>query len=407
MPNFRWEGIDLSNKRRVSGQIFAANTREVRYELRARRVRPTKIKKPTIFEADLGEILVDSGIAKPFTQKELHGFSKKLSILNNAGVPILESLEILYKQEKNRSFKRVIKQIATDVGGGRSLFEALSRQPGFDKLYCNLVKAGESGGILDEILIKINQFMERREIVKKKVKSALTYPAIVIVVAIGVVGFLLAFVVPKIAESYTSQGNTLPALTRIVMASSNFLVNNILYILIAFFVGIFLISAFSRAELTKPIWDRFMMQLPLLGNIVIKGNLATFTRTLATLLGAGVPMLDSLDIAIDTLDNAKMSVDCSRIKYAVIEGKSISHPMMRISYFPEMVAQMVKVGEATGKVDEMLIKVADVFEQEVEETVDAATKLIEPALIVVLGGVVTIILLAMYMPIFDQAANTV
>jgi len=301
--------------------------------------------------------------------------------------------------------KRVIRNITTQIEEGKSLFDAMSQQQGFDKLYCALVRAGESAGILDNILNKLAEFLEKAEKLKKQVKSALTYPVIVIIVGIAVVFGLMTFVVPQFVGILQESNQEIPWVTQTVMDISAFFQNYTL-LLLAGIVAFFMIFVnFIKTKEGKKAWDRFTMKVPLFGMLIIKGNLGSFTRTLSTMLAAGVPIIDSLEICIETLDNTQMAKDLTKVRKAVIEGKSITDPLGRISYFPPLITQMIKVGESTGNLDQMLLKVADVFEEEVEELVGNMTKLIEPLILVVLGGIIGFVLIAMYLPIFMSAGG--
>lgn len=401
---YKYEGVNADGKK-VSGEIEGEDVRSVKKTLRRRGIRARKITAPTLLDTDLGVLLVNMGIAKPFGMAELNRFTKQLSILINAGVPILESLEILAKQERVPSLRASIKDIVEKIGRGQSLFEAMSSQNGFSKLYTSLVKAGEAAGILDTILNKLTEFMERQEAIKKKVKGAMTYPAIVLIIGIGVTWGLMVFVVPQFVGMLQESGQEIPAVTQFVIDVSNFFQSYTLF-MIPFF-GALLISflKYIKTSSGKRNWDRKIMKAPLFGLIVIKGNLSSLFRTLATMLAAGVPLIDSLDICIETLDNTQIAKDISVVRNAVVKGKSITEPLGRIKYFPELVNQMVKVGESTGNLDEMLVKVADVFEQETNETIDALTKLIEPIILVGLGGIIGTVLIAMYLPIFMSAGG--
>jgi len=404
MPKFKYVGFTLDGKKQES-VIDAETLKDAKKLLRRKGIKTTKITPPSIFESDLGEMMVETGLARPFGKPELTRFTRQLSILINAGVPILECMEILHKQEQNFALKRVIKNITMQIEEGKSLFDAMSGQPGFDKLYCALVKAGESAGILDGILVKLAEFMEKAEKLKKQVKSALTYPVIVVVVGFIVIFGLMTFVVPQFVGMLKESNQEIPWVTQTVIDISNFFQNYSL-LLIAFIVSFFIFfSKFIKTTEGKKAWDRFTMSAPLFGMLVIKGNLSSFTRTLATMLAAGVPIIDALEICIETLDNTQISKDLTKVRKAVMEGRSITEPLSRIKYFPALVTQMIKVGESTGNLDQMLIKVADVFEEEVEELIGNLTKMIEPLILVVLGGIIGFVLIAMYLPIFMSAGG--
>ena len=404
MPKFKYFGFTPDGKK-VESLVEADTIRDAKKLLRRQNIRAFKIQPPAFFDADLGELLIQKGFAKPFGRQELMRFTRQLSILINAGVPILECLEILQKQEQNLALKRVIKSIALQVEEGKSLNDSMSQQQGFDKLYCALVKAGEAAGILDAILVKLAEFLEKGEKLKKQVKSALTYPAIVVFVGIIVIFGLMTFVVPQFVEILKESNQKIPWVTQVVMDVSDFFINYTLFLIALIIAGTMLFLNYIKTDQGKQEWDRFTMHAPLFGMLVIKGNLSSFTRTLATMLSAGVPIIDSLEICIDTLDNTQIAKDLTKVRKAVIEGKSITEPLARITYFPPLITQMIKVGESTGNLDQMLIKVADVFEEEVEELVANLTKLVEPIILVVLGGIIGFVLVAMYLPIFLSAGG--
>jgi type IV pilus assembly protein PilC len=404
MGKFKYVGFKDDGKK-LEGVIDAETLKEAKRNLRRQGIRPTKVTPPSALELDLGQWMVDKGISKPFGLVELMRFTRQFSILVNAGVPIMECLEILYKQEKNLFFKKTIKNVAGQVESGKSLYDALMGTKAFDKLYCNLVRAGEAAGILDSILIKLAEFLEKQDKLKKKVKSALTYPTIVVLVGILVLWGLMTFVVPQFVGILQESGQEIPAITQFVMDLSDFFANYTLLMIPVLMAAFMIFINFIRTKSGKLSWDRFLMRVPLFGDLVIKANLGSFTRTLSTMLTAGVPIIDALDICIETLDNQQIARDLMIVRRAVTEGKSITEPLSRIRYFPELVTQMMKVGEATGNLDAMLLKVANVFEEEVEEVVDNITKLIEPLILVVLGGMVAMVLVAMYLPIFMSAGG--
>ncbi len=404
MPKFKYVGF-TSDGKKVEASIESDSEKDVRKQLRRQNIRATKIMAPSILEVDLGQFLVEKGLARPFGRAELMRFTRQLSILINAGVPILECMEILHKQEQNLVLKKVVKNISMQVEEGKSLFESMSQQPGFDKLYCALVKAGEAAGILDTILVKLAEFLEKAEKLKKQVKSALTYPVIVVIVGILVIFGLMTFVVPQFVAILKDSNQEIPWVTQVVMDVSAFFQNYTLLLIAGLVAGAMLFVNFIKTKEGKAEWDKLTMKAPLFGMLIIKGNLGSFTRTLATMLSAGVPIIDSLEICIETLDNTQIAKDLTKVRKAVIEGKSITEPLSRIEYFPPLVTQMIKVGEATGNLDTMLLKVADVFEEEVEELVTNLTKLIEPLILVVLGGIIGFVLIAMYLPIFMSAGG--
>jgi type IV pilus assembly protein PilC len=404
MPKYKYVGFTAQGKK-VESTVEADTERDAKKILRRQNIRATKVTAPSFFEADLGQWMVEKGLARPFGRAELMRFTRQLAILINAGVPILECLEILQKQEQNMVLKRVVKNVSMQVEEGKSLYDALSSQQGFDKLYCSLVRAGESAGILDTILNKLAEFLEKQEKLKKQVKSALTYPVIVVFVGILVIFGLMTFVVPQFVGMLKESNQEIPWVTQSVIDISDFFRNYTLLLIAGLIAGSMFFLNFIKTREGKIAWDRFTMKVPLFGLLIIKGNLGAFTRTLATMLTAGVPIIDSLEICIDTLDNTQIAKDLNKVRQAVIEGKSITEPLSRITYFPPLVTQMMKVGESTGNLDNMLVKVADVFQDEVEELVGNMTKLIEPIILVVLGGMIGFVLIAMYLPIFMSAGG--
>lgn len=404
MGKWKWEGLGKDGKN-ARGEIDASSQREARKLLRLQGIRAKRITAPSLLEVDLGEVMADWGLSSPVTNKDLTHFTKQLAIMINAGVPILQALEILFKGQQNPALKKAVKVVASDVGEGKTIAEALSRQKIFSKLYCNLVKAGEVGGILDEILQKLAEHLDRTEKVKAQVKSAMTYPAIVLVVGTIVVIALMVFVVPQFQEMLTSSGKEMPWITQLVVDTSNMFQENFLYIVLGLFgLGAGFVGALKTDE-GKIIFDNIMIRAPLFKNIVIKGNLASFSRTLSTMLGSGVSLVDSLEICIETIDNSVIAKDLKVVKEQVVRGKSLTEPLMKIEYFPEMVGQMMKVGENTGNIDEMLEKVSDVFEEEVSVVIETTTKLIEPLILLGLGGAVATVMVAMYLPMFVSAGG--
>jgi type IV pilus assembly protein PilC len=404
MGKFKYSGMREDGKR-IEGEIEGETLKEVKKLLRRQGVRPSRIIAPSALEIDLGQWMVDKGLAQPFALADLMRFTRQLAILINAGVPIMECLEILYKQEKNLFFKKTIKNVASQVEGGKSLYDALLSTKAFDKLYCNLIKAGESAGILDGILNKLAEFLEKQDKLRKQVKGALTYPTIVVVIGMIVLWGLMTFIVPQFVGMLKESNQAIPAVTQFVIDVSEFFQNYTLLMLPILIAGFMLFINFIKTREGKLAWDRFLMRAPLFGELVIKANLGSFTRTLSTMLSAGVPIIDALDICIETLDNQQIARDFTAVRKAVTEGKSITEPLGRIKYFPELVVQMIKVGESTGNLDSMLLKVANVFEEEVGEVVSNLTKLIEPLILVVLGGMIAVVLIAMYLPIFMAAGG--
>lgn len=402
MAKYKYEGTDKENKP-IEGAVEASNEKEAKKLLRVQGIKVKKLTPPTLLEFDIGEWMVDKGFASAISQKDLGMFTKQLGIMISAGVPILQSLEILHRSTKNPTLKIAIKRIATDVGEGKTIAEAMAGQKGFDKLYCNLVKAGEAGGILDQILKKLTVHMEKQQKTKAQIKSAMMYPTIVVMVGVGVVWGMMIFVVPQFTGMLKESGKEIPWITQMVIDMSDFFGKYTGIMVPGAIVGLVSFNSYIKTPAGKIFWDNLTMRLPMFGGIVIKGNLSSFSNTLATLLNAGVSLIDALDICIETLDNGVIAKDIREVKKKVMEGKTLTEPLQKIEYFPELVCQMIRVGEQTGQIDQMLTRVAEVFEDEVDSLISSATKMIEPIIIVVLGGVIATILVAMYLPMFMSA----
>ncbi len=402
MGVFKYEGVDSAGKKSI-GQIEASSEKEVRRSLRLQGIRVKKIMPPSFLEFDFGIWMVEKGLAQAIAPKDLGNFTKQLCIMVGAGVPILQTLEILYRAEKNPTLKAAIKKIAAEVGEGKTIAEAMEGQKGFDKLYCNLIKAGEAGGILEQILKKLSVHMEKQEKTKAQIKSAMMYPTIVCLVGAVVIWAMMVFVVPQFTSMLKENNQDIPWITKFVIDTSDFFGKYTIIMVPGFFIGISSFISYIRTPIGKIFWDNLSMRFPIFGNIIIKGNLSSFSNTLATLLGAGVSLIEALDICIETLDNGVIARDIKEVKKKVVEGKTLTEPLSKISYFPEIVTQMIRVGEQTGQIDQMLLRVAEVFEDEVDKLVTNMTKLVEPMIIVVLGGIIATILIAMYLPMFMSA----
>ncbi|MBF0311801.1 MAG: type II secretion system F family protein [Oligoflexia bacterium] len=404
MPLFKWEGIDKKGKR-IAGEDDANNDRDLRRKLKGRNIRPLKIRYPTIFEMDFGIWLVEKGLASPFSRKELINFTKQLSVMINSGVPILHALEVIYKQEKNPSMKVSIKKIAMNVSAGKSLSDSMKLEVGFDNLYCNLVKAGETGGVLDTILEKLAIYLDKQEKTLSQVKSALTYPIILIVVGILVVALLLVFVVPKFVEMLHSSGQETPFITQLLIDISAFLGTWWLVIIAVVVAWLMIFLKWKKTDIGKTIWDAFIMGTPLFGNLVIKSDLSSLTRTLSTMLSSGVSLIDSLEICSNVVDNKVIAKDIKGIKKSVEEGKTLVDSMVKIRYIPDIVLQLIKVGEQTGNLDNMFERISDIFDRETDDAIGIMTKMLEPIILLLLGGVIGGILVALYLPIFLSAGG--
>jgi len=404
MGTWRWEGLDKNGKK-ARGEIQAQNEKEVRKFLRAEGIRAKRVTPPSFTDFDFGEWLLSRGYGTSFSNQELCQFTKQFATMLAAGIPIMQGLEILSKAEKNAVLKKGLKNIAQDVGEGKTLAEAMMKQRGFSPMYCNLIKAGEAGGVLDTILNKLAIHLTKQEQIKNKIKSAMTYPTIAVAVGTLVVWGLMVFVVPKFMEMLSDTGQEPPFVTLMVVNISKFLQAWTPLMIPAGIVGLVVFNAWKKSPIGKPIYDKVTMNLPVMGGIIIKGNLSSFTRTLSTMLSSGVALIDALEICLETIDQTYLVKDIRGIKKAVTEGQTFTGPLEKVPYIPMMVIQMVKVGEQTGRLDEMLERIADVFEEEVNRLIETLTKMIEPLILVVLGGIVAAILVAMYLPIFMAAGG--
>lgn len=404
LKSFKYEGINREGKK-TSGEMEAANIGEVKRILRRSGIRTTKIIAPSLFDADLNQMIAGALGAKGFTDKDLARFTGQLATLIDAGVPIVQSLEILHKQEKSFGLKKAVKNVAKNVSEGKSLHDAMISTQAFDRLFCYMVKAGETAGILDQVMNKLSLFLEKKQALKKKVKSAMTYPAIITVVGTAVVAFLLTYVVPMFVEMIVESKQEIPFITQLVMDFSKFLQDYFVLLSLIIVGGTIGTLYYVKTPKGKEVFDEIMLKLPIFKDLTIKSNLSTMTQTLSTLIGAGIPILDAIDICVDTLDNSLIAKDIAKVRVAVANGKNMTDPLKRIPYFPALLTQMIEVGESTGKLESMLHKVSKILEIEVEGAIQTITLLIEPLVLVVLGGAIAVVMVAMYLPIFMSAGG--
>lgn len=386
---FEWEGKDRHGKV-VRGEMRAGGEAAVGAFLRRQGILVAKIKKRRM-----------SG-GKSITQKDLTIFTRQLATMMKAGVPLLQSFDIVARGHPNPSVAKLMNDIRTDVETGTSLSNAFRRHPRyFDALYCNLVDAGEQGGILETLLDRLAIYMEKTMEIKRKIKSALMYPIAVMIVAVVVVGVIMVFVIPAFKEIFVSFGADLPAPTLIVMSISDFVVKNWwIIVLIVGGGGYFFFQAWKRSEKMQQSMDRLLLKVPLFGELIRKAVIARWTRTLATLFAAGVPLVEALDSVGGASGNYVYKSATDRIQREVSTGTSLTVSMQNANVFPSMVIQMASIGEESGSLDHMLGKAADFFEAEVDEAVKGLQSLMEPIIIVVLGTIIGGIVVAMYLPIF-------
>lgn len=394
---FLWEGRDKRGAR-LKGQQVATTPNLVRAELRRQGINPIRVrKKPKpLF----------GGAGRRISPKDIAVFSRQLATMLKSGVPLVTSFQIIAGGTSNPRMRTMVDKIRADVESGSSLFEALSKHPvQFDELYTNLVKAGESAGVLDTILDEIATYRERIETIKGKIKKALYYPAAVIAVAIIVSAILLVYVIPQFEGIFAQFGSDLPAFTRMVLNASEFLRDNGILALIVLGAGITaLIMAKKRSPAFAHWIDRVSLKFPLVGPILEKAAIARFCRTLAITFSAGVPLVDALGIVAGATGNAVYNDAAARIREDVAVGHQLQLAMQQTNVFPNMVVQMAAIGEEAGSLDDMLIKVAEAYEEEVNNAVDALSSLLEPIIIVVVGLLVGTMVIAMYLPIFKMAA---
>ncbi len=337
-------------------------------------------------------------------QKDVVIFSRQLSTMVAAGLPLVQAIGIIADQATSKGLKTVLTQIRDDVSSGGNFSEALGKHPHvFIPLYVNMVKAGETGGNLDVILDRLSTYLEKSEVLRQKIQSAMMYPAVIAVVAVGVVVFLMVKVIPSFKEVFSSFGKTLPAPTRILLAISDFLQTKFIFLIGGIAGAIAGFIAMKRTEYGTKLIDTVTLKIPLFGSLLRRVAVARFARTLGTLQRSGVPILDGMDIVARTAGNKVIENAVFKARASIREGEGISGPLRAVGVFPPMVIQMVSAGEETGKLDEMLVRIADFYDQEVDTAVEGLMKLIEPLMMVVLGGTVALIVLGMFMPMFEMS----
>ena len=399
MPVFVWQG--RVNGRLQKGEIVAPNKTAVITRLRQMRITPIPEKireKGKLF--DLGAVLDN---LRQVTIKELVVFTRQLSTMIDAGLPLVRSLDILAAQEPNPKFKRILTSVKETVEGGATFADALAKHPSvFDTLYVNLVKAGEAGGVLDTILRRLAVFLEKMESIKRRIKGSMVYPAVVITVAIVVISIIMIYVVPTFQNLFKDLGTDLPGITLAVLGISRFMKNNIVYILAASAITAILLGlAYRRTYRGRKIIDAMILRVPLVGDLTLKTVIARFCRTLSTLVAGGVSILEALEITAKASGNLVTEETILEARKAVSEGTTLAEPLANHPrIFPPLVVQMIAVGEQTGALDEMLNKIADFYEDEVDTAVATLLAALEPTMIAVLGGTVGVIVVAMYMPMF-------
>jgi len=385
--------------KKVKGQLEAPDEKMALAHLKKRNLTVLKLRpKPK----DLSEYI---GFLKPKVhRKDVVIFTRQFSTMINSGLPLLQGLGILADQCENPTFKEILKEVAKSVEGGSSLSDAMKKFPNiFDDLYTNLVAAGEMGGVLDKTLQRLAEHMEKAERLRAKVKGAMVYPAVVVSVAVLVIAVIMIFVIPVFEKMFGEMGAQLPAPTLIVIGMSRFIKGNIHFIIGAVILLLFIFRAYRKSKKGKRQTDALALRLPIFGPLLKKVAVARFTRTLGTMLSSGVPILDALSVVSKTAGNVILEEIILEVRQSVAEGQNISDPLAESEIFPPMVVQMIAVGEATGAMDTMLEKIADFYDQEVDDAVSALTAMMEPLLMVFLGTTIGGLVISMYLPIFKMA----
>jgi len=399
MPVFVWEGTTRKNEVK-KGEMDAVDEMAVRGLLRRQGFKSIEVKKKP---KDLSEYL--PFLKGKVKEKDVVVFCRIFSTMINAGLPLIQCLDLLYQQEQNKTFRDIIKAVKEDVEGGASLTEALKKYPDvFDDLFVNLIAAGEAGGILDVILGRLSSYMEKAMKLKARVKGAMTYPAAVLVISVGVVTLLLLKVIPVFKKMFEGMGGELPGPTAALVAASEF-AQNYWWIMAGILVVVYIIfNRFRKTEKGRWTIDALILKSPIFGPLLKKVAVAKFSRTLSTMMNSGVPILEGLSIVSKTAGNVVIEAALVKTRQSISEGRTIAEPLMETGIFPAMVVQMIAVGEATGALDTMLGKIADFYDDEVDAAVEAMTALLEPVMMVFLGGIVGGMIIAMYLPIFKMAS---
>lgn len=398
MPLFVYKGINSYNEKR-SGKIEAVSLAAAQTQLKKMRITPSMVKEAP------KDLFADLSFLKPkVTGKDVVIFTRQLSTMIDAGLPLVQSLEILGKQQENATFKKILLSIRMDVETGSTIAEAMKKHPEvFDNLYCNMIDAGEVGGILDTILSRLAAYMEKNMALVKKVKGAMTYPVICLCISFVVIAVMLVFVVPVFQKMFADFGKALPVPTQMVVNMSEFAKGNFHFILGGMFALSWVIKKINKTEKGKIKIDQLLLVMPIIGPLLRRVAVAKFTRTLGTMMQSGVPILEALNVVGRTAGNKVIELAVFRVTDAIKEGRPLAEPLEETGVFPSMVVQMINVGESTGALDTMLAKIADFYDEEVDQAVENLTAAIEPLMMVFLGGLIGGLVIAMYLPIFSMA----
>jgi type IV pilus assembly protein PilC len=396
MPSYVWKGRNLAGQTQ-SGVLTVDSREDVLAFLRKSRIIVTSVREKQ------QDIKFKLPMRKGVSTRELAVFTRQFATMIDSGLPLVQCLEILGKQASNEHFRKTIEEVTGDVEAGATLNEALAKAPSvFDNLFVHMVNAGEAGGILDTILARLATYIEKSDSLKRKVKSALTYPAVVLTVAAGVTIFMLTAIIPTFARLFADFGAELPLPTRIVLIMSNTLRATWWALILAAGAALFALKRYYATDVGRHHLDRLMLKIPVLGDVLKKASVARFTRTLGTLVSSGVPILKGLEITAETAGNVILSDAIKETRNSIGQGETIAGPLSKCDVFPPMVVQMIAVGEETGALDAMLGKIADFYDDEVDTAVATLTSVIEPVLIVIMGVIVGGMVVAMYMPMFEM-----
>jgi type IV pilus assembly protein PilC len=413
MARFKFTALDSKGKE-VHGEIDADNQSAAVARIREKQYFPTKIEEMAgggaapVKKGPAGQGGLSKEIKMPkFLQggvkaKQLTTFTRQMSTLVNAGLPLMRALRVLQRQEKNPALRDAVTQMAESIESGSTFAEALAAHPKiFDRLFVNMVKAGEIGGVLDVVLARLAEFQEKAEKIKGKVKSAMTYPIVVLIMALSILTFLMTYIVPKFADIFGDLmgGKGMPVLTQFVMNTSSVMVHRFPIVAIVIVALVVLVKMLAKTAQGRLVLDKFKLHAPVFGTLISKNSISRFTRTLGTLMSAGVPVLQALNIVKETVGNEVISRAVATIHDAVKEGENMAPPISSSKVFPPMVVSMVEVGEETGALPDMLMKIADSYDDDVDNAVAAMTSIIEPLLIIFLAVVVGTIVIALFMPL--------
>jgi type IV pilus assembly protein PilC len=398
MPVYQWVGKNRKNEVQ-KGEIEAGSEEAVKAQLIRQRITPTKIKpKPK-------DLFENVGFLQPKVKlPDIILFARQFSTMIDAGLPIIQCLDILCTQQANATFKKMLKSIKESVEGGATLAEALKKFPKqFDDLFVNMIAAGEAGGILDAILRRLAAYMEKAARLKAQVKGAMTYPIVTLIIAILVLAVILVFVIPVFQEMFADFGGELPVPTQMVVAASEMVKSKIVYLVVGLILFIIAFKKFYGTQKGRDVIDDVVLKIPVFGELLRKVAVAKFTRTMGTMLASGVAILEALDIVAKTAGNRTVEKAIYSVRTGIAEGRTMADPLQESGVFPPMVCQMIGVGESTGALDAMLEKIADFYDEEVDQAVENLTALIEPFMLVFLGVTIGGLVVAMYLPIFKMA----